>query len=152
MSQFIKTSFYPQLKKDRYAVVFMPRTYEETKDLAFKVFGPCLEDELILDHDITLRCSVKNQKGEWYWADIMREDWEKMINILAVEEIGVFYTKWDSEYTADRLGSTNDKYMLGKFGNITEYIDESTMGTLGTVISSSICGFLIYKLYVAYKR
>ncbi|KAF8988785.1 hypothetical protein BDQ17DRAFT_505839 [Cyathus striatus] len=106
----LPAAFYPRLKEDRYAVVFKPRTYEETRKTAWKVFGPCFINDDILDYDITLRCSVMNKKEEWYWADIMPEDWEHMVNILAVEEIGVFVTKWD---TADHLFSTTDKFMLG---------------------------------------
>ncbi|KAF8978968.1 hypothetical protein BDQ17DRAFT_1439778 [Cyathus striatus] len=89
----LPAAFYSKLKEDRYAVVFRPSTYEETKKLAWKVFGLCLYNDDVLDFDyrnITLRCSVKGQKGEWYWADIMPEDWEDMVNILAVEETGVF--------------------------------------------------------------
>ncbi|KAF8978967.1 hypothetical protein BDQ17DRAFT_1338481 [Cyathus striatus] len=149
----LPASFYPRLKEDRYAVVFLPRTYEETKALALKVFGPCLNDELYLDHELILRCSVKNQQDEWYWADVMEGDWEKMVNTLAVEEIGVFFANGDSEYSTERMGSTNDKFMLGMEAsnrrmseNIVDYSDSIMRMIKNMSVGVALCcsAFFIY--------
>ena len=41
----------------------------------------------------TLRCSTKNREGQWVWADIPPQDWEKMINRFGSNEVGVFENK-----------------------------------------------------------
>ena len=41
----------------------------------------------------TLRCSTKNREGQWVWADILPQDWEKMINRFGSNEVGVFEDK-----------------------------------------------------------
>ncbi|KAF8977581.1 hypothetical protein BDQ17DRAFT_1339156 [Cyathus striatus] len=130
----LPAAFYSKLKEDRYAVVFRPSTYEETKKLAWKVFGPCLYNNDAFDFDyrnITLRCSVENQKGEWYWADIMPEDWEDMVNILAVEEIGVFFTLLN---TYDQLSPTTDKFMLGVESETTKTTPNTLLNLFMVVV------------------
>jgi hypothetical protein len=41
----------------------------------------------------TLKCSAKNREGQWVWADILPQDWEKMINRFGSNEVGVFENK-----------------------------------------------------------
>jgi len=41
----------------------------------------------------TLRCSTKNREGQWVWADMLPQDWEKMINQFGSNEVGVFEDK-----------------------------------------------------------
>ena len=41
----------------------------------------------------TLKCSTKNREGQWVWADILPQDWEKMINRFGSNEVGIFEDK-----------------------------------------------------------
>lgn len=55
-----------------------------------------MRDSTRSPNDICLRCSSKNRRGEWIWADMDPRHWELLIIERGVGEVGVFSRHgWD---------------------------------------------------------
>jgi len=78
-------------ENDRYAVISFPKTYKDATLAVVKVLGRYMLDPT--PENTILRCSTKNRKGEWVWADIPPQDWDLMMRQFGSEEIGVFQAR-----------------------------------------------------------
>ncbi|KAG5653866.1 hypothetical protein H0H81_009945 [Sphagnurus paluster] len=69
----------------RYALVPLPETYEEAKELALETLGRYM---ILPAPNITLRQSIQNKEGDWIWADILPHHWTILVHDGS--EVGIF--------------------------------------------------------------
>ncbi|KAF8991249.1 hypothetical protein BDQ17DRAFT_1371042 [Cyathus striatus] len=149
--------FYPNLNDDRYGLVFKPQTYEDAQRTALKVFGEMLGIN-VEPHNIILRCCIKNRDGNWVWADMIKKDWEKILNASSMVEIGVFCTNKYNEI----LGPTYDQHMVSikrkqkEYGSTPTKLDQedaAVVAVIGvvSVVLISLISFLAAKTERVYK-
>lgn len=74
--------------QDHYVVTTCPTTYEDATSKAIKLLGKYMLDPT--PENTILRCSTKNRRGDWVWADIPPQDWTLTMSRFGVDEVGVF--------------------------------------------------------------
>jgi hypothetical protein len=70
-----------------YGIIPFPETYQACVDAAIGILGPYMTDPRA--DNVILKCSTKNRKGEWVWADIASAHWQAVLGRYG-DEVGVF--------------------------------------------------------------